>query len=261
MHFNWQSSSETKRERSFTMLFVDWRFSVNVDTLICEIEKEKNVDMRTTSVIVEVNPNTKRADRPNQGCSTRKSQYYTESDYLKKRKHKNKWQVKDMWYEVLWSWFCNMWMHPNHDQFTSNIQKIISVTDIRKCKQARDFHGEDTSYLGKLPQITSCGKLCFSSNSSIFFPADWLDWEEDNAASLQFTLKPREQNSCLTHSFEQSTARFHWVSAKGYSANPQTTRIDFLKYFLFKDHHIAHCNVNQEKATSWNPNGVNLLHV
>lgn len=70
------------------MLLVDWRFSVNVDTLICEIEKEKNVDMRTTSVIVEVNPNNKTADRPNQGCSTRKS--YTESDYLKKRKHKNK---------------------------------------------------------------------------------------------------------------------------------------------------------------------------
>jgi len=55
------------------MLFVDWWFSVNVDTLICEIEKQKNRNMKTTSVVHKDNANTT-TDRPNQGCSTRKSQ-------------------------------------------------------------------------------------------------------------------------------------------------------------------------------------------
>lgn len=56
------------------MLFVDGWFSVNVDTLICEIEKQKNGNMKTTSVVDKGNSNTKTTDRPNQGCSTRKSQ-------------------------------------------------------------------------------------------------------------------------------------------------------------------------------------------
>lgn len=30
-----------KKERSFTVLFVDGRFPVNVDTLICDIKKQK----------------------------------------------------------------------------------------------------------------------------------------------------------------------------------------------------------------------------
>lgn len=56
------------------MLFVDWWFSINVDTLICENEKQKKVNMKTTSDADKDYSNTKTTDKPNQGCSTRKSQ-------------------------------------------------------------------------------------------------------------------------------------------------------------------------------------------
>lgn len=47
------------------MLLVDWWLSVNVDTLVCEMEKQKSVNRRTTSVIGKGNTNTKIVDRPN----------------------------------------------------------------------------------------------------------------------------------------------------------------------------------------------------
>lgn len=56
------------------MLFVDGRFPVNVDTLICDIKKQKKGNVKTTSVVDKDNSTTKATDRPNQGCSTRKSQ-------------------------------------------------------------------------------------------------------------------------------------------------------------------------------------------
>lgn len=56
------------------MLFVDGWLSVNVDTLICEIEKQKKGNMKTASVVDKDNSNVKTIDRANQRCSTGKSQ-------------------------------------------------------------------------------------------------------------------------------------------------------------------------------------------
>lgn len=56
------------------MLFVDGRFPVNVDTLICDIKKQKTGNVKTTSVVDKDNSTTKATGRSNQGCSTRKSQ-------------------------------------------------------------------------------------------------------------------------------------------------------------------------------------------
>lgn len=82
-----------KRERSFTMLFVDGWFSVNVDTLICEIEKQKNGSMKANSVADKDSSNVTTIDKSKAQLRKKPGssfQYYIESHYLKRTKHKNK---------------------------------------------------------------------------------------------------------------------------------------------------------------------------